>query len=160
MRYWTARQWWVSALSAVLLALGVGVLTGIVPNPYFVRLIATPWWGYPVWVVSSAMTGLLIGTYVAPGERRSRATNQRRTMWGSVLSWIAVGCPTCNKVVVLALGSSGAITWFEPLQPVLAVGALVLLGVALRSRLRNATSCPVPSGTRRKWRLTTPGRGR
>ena len=44
----------------------------------------------------------------------------------SRLAWFAVGCPVCNKLALLALGYSGAITWFTPVQPFLALGALIL----------------------------------
>ena len=49
----------------------------------------------------------------------------------------------CNKLVVIALGSVGARRWFEPFQPLLAALSIVLMFVALRSRLRNADACPV-----------------
>ena len=45
---------------------------------------------------------------------------------GSMLSLFAVGCPICNKLVVMAVGVSGALNWFAPLQPLLAGGSLVL----------------------------------
>ena len=53
-----------------------------------------------------------------------------------------MGCPVCNKLVLLALGSAGALTWFEPVQPVLQVLAIALLAWALRRRLRGELSCP------------------
>lgn len=67
-------------------------------------------------------------------------------MAGAFLAWFAVGCPVCNKFALLALGYSGAITWFAPFQPVLAVLALVLTGVALIVRLRGRVLCVLPSG--------------
>ena len=60
-----------------------------------------------------------------------------------MLSFFAVGCPVCNKLVVIALGTVGARRWFEPVQPLLAVASIVLMAVALRTRLRNADACPV-----------------
>ena len=64
-------------------------------------------------------------------------------MAGGILAWFAVGCPVCNKLALLALGYSGAITWFTPVQPFLALGALILTGVALVWRLRGQVACPV-----------------
>ncbi len=64
-------------------------------------------------------------------------------MAGGMLAWFAVGCPVCNKLALLALGYSGAITWFAPVQPFLALGALVLTSVALVWRLRGQVACPV-----------------
>jgi hypothetical protein len=64
---------------------------------------------------------------------------------GGLLAYFAVGCPVCNKLVVLALGATGALEFFAPLQPALAVLGVVVLGVALRARLRAARSCPLPA---------------
>jgi hypothetical protein len=47
--------------------------------------------------------------------------------------------------VILALGTTGARQWFEPLQPYLAVASIVLLVVALRIRLRGEVACPMPT---------------
>ncbi|MER7077757.1 hypothetical protein SAMN02982929_02218 [Saccharopolyspora kobensis] len=143
MREWTARHWSVAALVSAVVALVTGAVTGLVPNPLFTRMIEAPWWSYPVWIVSAVLSGLLVATYLAPSAQSEaeRTRDQRRNVVGAVLSFLAVGCPTCNKLVVLALGTSGAITWFGPLQPVLAIGSLALLGFALRARLRSARIC-------------------
>lgn len=61
-----------------------------------------------------------------------------------MVTFFAVGCPVCNKLVLLAVGTSGALAWFEPVQPVLSVLALGLLAWALIRRLRSEASCPVP----------------
>ena len=62
---------------------------------------------------------------------------------GGLLSFFAVGCPTCNKLVVVALGSTGALDWFAPAQPLLAGLSIAMLVWALRSRLRGEASCPI-----------------
>ncbi len=150
---WTLRQW----LAAVLGALGAGVVVGVatvlIPNPVFGRDIAPVWWNYPVWVVTSALMGLLAATYMQPSGDAAVApvleerTEQRTTRFGAVggvLAWFAVGCPVCNKLALLAFGYSGAITWFAPMQPALAVAALALTGAALVMRLSGQVECPVP----------------
>ena len=48
-------------------------------------------------------------------------------------------------IVLVALGSAGALTWFEPVQPVLSVAAIGVLAWALRARLRGEVSCAVPN---------------
>ena len=50
----------------------------------------------------------------------------------------------CNKLVLLALGYAGALQFFEPLQPYLAGGSILLLGVALVMRIRRERTCPLP----------------
>ena len=65
-----------------------------------------------------------------------------------MLTFFAVGCPVCNKLVLLALGASGAMTYFEPVQPVLSLLAVVLLAWALARRLRVQSACAIEPGGR------------
>ncbi len=144
MRAWTARRWATAAAATVVVALGIGLPTELIANPWFHRMMPTEWWNHPVWLASSVLSGLLVATYVRDG----RATEDRpsaRGGVGGVLAFFAVGCPVCNKLVVVALGTSGAMNWFAPVQPFLAVAALLLLAAALRSRLANERACRVPT---------------
>lgn len=160
LRMWTGRQVIVAAATAVGFALLVGVVTVLIPNPWFARDIDTVWWNYPVWILTAIGAGMLTATYVrTPGPAGSDAAtvpgasddsdspearrSARMGIAGGVLSWFAVGCPVCNKLALLALGYSGAITWFAPVQPFLALAAMVLTGVALVWRLRGQVACPV-----------------
>lgn len=163
LRAWTARQFLAAAGAAVAFGLLLGTATVLIPNPLFSREIPPVWWNYPVWVLTSVLAGMLAATYVRgrPGaaaidkaEENEQvpgrdSAGERRTsrfgVAGSLLAWFAVGCPVCNKFALLALGYSGAITWFAPVQPFLAVGALALTGVALVARLRGQVACPVPA---------------
>ena len=152
LQSWTIRRWVIAVAVAMIVILLVGLPTDVIPNPVFGRPVAVTWWSYPVLVVTGMLSGLLAATYVRDDrfiaadsltdadERVARAGG-----FAGVLSFFAVGCPVCNKLVVIALGTVGARRWFEPFQPLLAVGSVVLMAVALRARLRNATSCPVPA---------------
>ncbi|MFF6829812.1 hypothetical protein [Streptomyces longwoodensis] len=77
-----------------------------------------------------------------PAAQRPRTA---RALLGGLGSAFAVGCPICNKLVVLAIGVSGALSYWAPVQPVLAVASLALLGYALVRRLRTAEVCALPS---------------
>lgn len=151
---WSPRRWIVAALAAAAYLLVVAVPTDLIDTPWFTRDVPPTWWAWPSLILSAVLIGMLTATYVSergrgtstpdadrlePGGTRSR----RFGMTGSVLTFFAVGCPVCNKIVLLALGYAGALTWFEPLQPVLQAVAIVLLGWALAARLRGAISCPV-----------------
>lgn len=144
LRGWTTRQVWVAAGTAAGFGLFLGLATVLIPNTFFGRDIPPVWWNYPVWVLTSVLVGMLAATYVrGSGQERDRRTS-RLGVLGGVLAWFAVGCPVCNKLALLALGYSGAITWFAPVQPFLALGGLALTGVALVWRLRGQVACPVP----------------
>lgn len=143
---WSRRRWLSATAGAVATVLVVAIPTDLIPNPVFGREVGVTWWSWPVLVVTAALSGLLFATYVRePGtDAAAPAAVDRRGMAGGLLTYFAVGCPVCNKLVLLALGYSGALQWFAPVQPYLAVGAVVLLGWALRVRLAGALACPVP----------------
>lgn len=139
LRTWSARQWLVMAVSAMVAAVILGLATGSIPNPVTDRILPVPWWGYLHWTASAVLAGLLAATYTTTKQSRG---GERRATIGGVLSFFALGCPVCNKLVLLAVGASGALAWFAPLQPLLALLSLVLLAESLRRRLRGALVCP------------------
>lgn len=143
LRLWTARQWTAAAVGGLIVALLVALPTAVIPNPIFGRAIEVTWWSYPTVVIAGVLGGLLIGTYVrVPGAESVDQAMKLGTV-GGLVTFFAVGCPVCNKLVLLALGTSGAMSWFAPVQPFLALASLVLLAWALRMRLRRSVSCEV-----------------
>jgi hypothetical protein len=154
LRRWTPRQYLVATAAAAAIALVIGLPTDVIPNPVFGRPVPVTWWSYPTLVLTAVLGGLLAGTYVRRGVADDAAgavgapvdeidTPTRRGGLAGLLSFFAVGCPVCNKLVIVALGTTGARQWFEPVQPVLAVASIVLLGWALRTRLRFSESCRI-----------------
>lgn len=149
LRSWGRRQWVTAAVAALATLLVMGLPADLVPNPVFGRQIEAPWWAWPVLAVTSVLSGLLFATYVRNPARGVADEDPlgdrdgRRGLVGGVLTFFAVGCPVCNKIVLLALGYSGALRYFEPVQPIFALVAVGLLGWALRARLRGQVACPV-----------------
>ena len=136
----------VGLASAVVTALVIGIPTGIVETSWYHRMTPVLWWNYPVWVVSSLLTGALLATYVRDPDLEVPPTQGTKTFVGSALTIFAVGCPICNKLVVMVIGVSGALSLFAPIQPVLAVGSILLLTYALWARRRTAIACRVRVG--------------
>ncbi len=133
----------------------VALPTAVIPNPIFGRSIEVTWWSYPVVFLTGVLGGLLLATYVrepVPGDdagdgaaEASPEADRPLTLGavGGLVSFFAVGCPVCNKLVLIALGASGAISWFAPIQPFLAVASVILMAWALRARLRGEIACSV-----------------
>jgi hypothetical protein len=143
---WSSRRWVVAGGGAALTALLIGLPTEMIANPWFDRMTPVRTWDRPVWLLTSVLAGLLLATFVAAPPDGSRDDRDvRRGGLGGVLAFFAVGCPVCNKLVVLALGTTGAHTWFEPVQPILGLASLLLLGLALRARLRGERACALPA---------------
>lgn len=141
---WSRRQIAVAFLATTGFALAIGVPTGIVPTALYTRMTPVLWWNYPIWGLTAVLSGLVTATYVRD-PRDNRAANGFGTAsGGGLLAAFAVGCPICNKLVVAAVGISGALNLWLPLQPVLGAASVLLLAWALRRRLRGAGACPVP----------------
>ena len=156
IRTWPTSRWLVAAGTAVLTVLIVGVPTVLVPNPWFGRTVPPTWWAWPVLLVTAALSGLVTATYVRAPASSAVDSSSRSGLVGGFLAYLAVGCPVCNKVALLALGSAGALQWFAPLQPVLALAGVGLLAYALRRRLGGEKSCPVTLVPRRSDEARTP----
>jgi hypothetical protein len=146
IRTWSRRHVLVAGVAAVLVALAIGLPTDVIPNPVFGRPVPVTWWSYPTLAVTAVLGGLLAATYVSdragsPTSLDDMDAPTRRGGIAGLLSFFAVGCPVCNKLVIVALGTTGARQWFEPIQPALAVASIVLLAWALRGRLRSSATC-------------------
>jgi hypothetical protein len=138
-----ARRITIGSAAAVASALAIGIPTGIIETSWYTRMTPVLWWNYPVWAMSAVLTGALVVTYVRDPAVPVPATQGGKTFLGGMLSLFAVGCPICNKLVVMAIGVTGALNWFAPIQPLLAIGSLGLLVYALWARRRAAIQCRI-----------------
>lgn len=148
LKDWPASRWAFALAVSVVSALIIGLPTDVIANPVFGRQ-GTPVepWAPTVLVITALLSGMLAATYFRVGSTAAADGDLDRPTrlggFGGLLSFFAVGCPICNKLVVIALGTSGAFTWFAPVQPYLGAIAIGLLVWALIVRLRGEVACPV-----------------
>jgi hypothetical protein len=119
----------------------------MVPNPLFRRMTPTQPVEVVLWAVASVLMGLTLAARSLP--KAVACTSEGRIATSGILTYLAAGCPICNKVVVALLGVSGALTYFAPLQPLLGLAAVVLLATTLKRSLvaaseqsRGRDACP------------------
>ncbi|MFE7214703.1 hypothetical protein ACFU93_33125 [Streptomyces sp. NPDC057611] len=145
LRRWPRRRWAAVAAATPLVVLVLGVPTALVPTPLFSRSVPPVWWNYPMLLLTAVLSAVVLATYVRTGPVAGRddATGRSLGSAGAVLSFLAVGCPVCNKAALLLLGASGALSYWAPLQPAVAVLTLVLLAEAALRRLATEAVCPV-----------------
>jgi len=142
LRLFGLRGWFVAALGTTMALVLIGIPAAVVDSPLFVRMIPTRPQDYVIWVVSAVLVGLIAGTYTS----RTPSNNEGKVFSGGMLSFLAVGCPICNKLVVLMLGTSGALTFFGPAQLYIGLASLGLLGWTFSLRARSVAGvCPLPS---------------
>lgn len=96
---------------AILTVVGVGLVTELVPNPMFVRMVPRS----PPDSAFLVLTALLAGAYV------TQAT------WLDDLP---------GDTGAIAVSSSAIVTYFDPLRPVVGVASVVLFGGAIYYRHR------------------------
>jgi hypothetical protein len=140
---------WAAAW-AVVSGVAFGLVSAIIPNPVFGRSVPPTDAGIAIWLVSSPLMGLLIATYTAPpvaavptplvmlspGPPADERRGSLLASVGSFGAFLAIGCPVCNKVALVLLGTSGALSLWAPIQPLVGVASLVLLAGTLAWRLR------------------------
>lgn len=154
---------WAAAWSVASLV-AFGVVSAIIPNPIFGRQIAPEPFAIAVWIASAPLTGLVLATYTAPSPAAAPAAvplgptpavaplpapaQRDGSTLGALASlgaFLAIGCPVCNKVALVLLGTSGALSVWAPIQPILGGASLALLAgtLAWRMRLRaRGAACP------------------
>jgi hypothetical protein len=134
----------LAVAAAGLYVVALGIPAGIIPNPLFHRVVPPDIWNLLFWIAPAVLSGPLAATYLVPWPTACRVGG--RAGAGGMLSFLAAGCPVCNKLVVLAVGASGALAYYRPLQPLLGAVSVVLLGLALRVRLRIHAGGSRPAG--------------
>ena len=142
------RFWGLSVLYSLGAALLIGIPTVLIPNSLFHRMTPSGLQDYIIWTISTLLIGpvmALATLYPAmtPTNQVKRGEGVRLS-GATLLSFFSVGCPICNKIVVLLLGISGAMTFFNPLRPFLGIASIVLLATTLFLRVRVLRhGCPV-----------------
>lgn len=131
----------VAAAAAVLIAVVSAIPTAIIANPWFTRMTPVYADQYFFWLGTSVLAGALLATYL-PGRSLRGSVGGAG---GGALAYLAIGCPICNKLIVGLLGVSGALSYFQPIQPFLGGVGLVLVAAALAYRMRDLSrgSCRV-----------------
>lgn len=141
LRQFGLRGWLLALVGAASTLFLIGVPTAIIDNPWFIRMTPTRTQDYAIWIATALLAGLVVGTFARSPARGGEG----KVLSGGLLSFLAVGCAVCNKLVVLLLGVSGALTFFAPVQIYLGLASLALLAWSFRLRARAiAGSCPIP----------------
>ena len=135
------RYWATAAAYALVAAAVIGIPTRVIPNPWFSRMTPTRPEDYAFLVASSALLGMTLPL------RPLVTADPVRPAGSGFATFLAVGCPVCNKLVVALLGVGGALSWFAPIQPVLGLAAVIFLLGGLRQRLRTIglRACALPA---------------
>lgn len=143
--------WPRTVVYGVIAAVLIGIPSDLIDTPIFGRPIDARWLDWVILATTSALIGLILA--IRPPSSAETGTEEAverqgtTTVWGGLVSFLAVGCPVCNQAVVALVGISGALSWWAPVQPFVGLAAVALLVWTLRKRLRTyrAVACPIPA---------------
>lgn len=145
LRSYSPAAWLVTIVGTASALLLIGIPTRLIANGWFIRMTPTRVQDYVIWVLSALLIGLIVGSFALG---RATQAGDAKLVSGGMFSYLAVGCPVCNKLVVFVIGTSGALTFFGPLQLYIGIGSVLLLAWTLVLRARALTlGCTVASTT-------------
>ncbi|MGH1493265.1 MAG: hypothetical protein ACRBK7_28355 [Acidimicrobiales bacterium] len=139
------RRTWLRVLPiAAIAAVVIAIPSDLIDNPIFGRPVEPRSIDYVILAITAGLIGLILA--IRPTKSDDTERQETRTMLGGFVSFLAVGCPVCNQLVVALVGTSGALSWWAPVQPIVGLIAVGLLLYTLRMRLNTyrLTACPLP----------------
>ncbi len=124
----------IGLASGISFFLLFGIVTAVVPNYWFTRMIPTTQFDWFFLMISSLLIGVYIGVHFYK-KQTARSCNVA-AMSGSIGSFFAFACPICSKLLVILFGATALLTYFEPYRPILGFVSAILLGTALYWRIK------------------------
>ncbi len=112
-------------ISGLVFFILLGSVSAIIPNSFFSRMTGISSFDWIILISTSILGGLYVGLYSFIKSNKKKGVNC--ATGGGVLSFLAFACPVCNKLILLVLGFSGAMTYFAPIQPILGILGVLLL---------------------------------
>ena len=131
----------------ILFAAGSFILFGSVAalweNPFFIRM--TPAGGFEIALLAGL--SILMGAYVVV---KRPACSMKTAGTGTILNFLGIACPVCNKILLLIFGGEMLLTYFEPVRVYVAAAGVLVMCIAVmyewRERGRIAQSTALQQG--------------
>jgi hypothetical protein len=114
-----------------------GAVTGLAPNPIYVRMVERT----PADYLFLVATSVFAAAFVYQRSFAEEPVGDRVAVGGIVGGFLAFGCPICNTVLLLLFGSSALLTSFDPIRPFLGVASVALFAGLLFFQRRRRTRC-------------------
>ena len=128
-------------VAAVMFAT-LGTVAALWTNPFFMRMTPTSGFEVALLLLQSALAGIYVGL------PRSQC-GIRTAGFGAVVGFLGIACPVCNKVLVILIGSTLLLEYFEPVRLYVALAGVALLAIALWLKLARSECIEVAVGAGR-----------
>jgi hypothetical protein len=114
-----------------------GTVTGLLPNPVYVRMVSRTPADYLFLVATAAFAG----AFVYQRSLAEEPTGDGFAAGGVIGGFLAFGCPICNAVLLALFSSSALMTYFDPFRPVLGAVSVVFFAAFLVYQRRRCEVC-------------------
>lgn len=116
------------AAAAAAMFVLLGTLAALWNNPFFMRM--TPAGGFEIGLLllQSVLAGVYLGLPASPCGKRTAGA-------GAIVGFLGIACPVCNKLLVLLVGGTLLLEYFEPIRLYVALGGALLLAAAVWLKL-------------------------
>lgn len=128
---------------AAAMFVGLGTVAALWTNPLFARMTPTSGFEIALLLLQSALAGIYVGLPRSPCGKGTAGA-------GAVIGFLGIACPVCNKILVLLVGSTLLLEYFEPVRLYVALGGVVLLAAAIWLKLArpDCVRAPPPAAWR------------
>jgi len=125
----------IGVIVSVVLFFVLGSVSALIPNPFFVRMVESTSLDWIFLISSSVLLGIYTGIHYYKKTVVNACTTTSYA--GGIGSFLAFGCPICNKLLIILFGTTALMTYFDPYRSILGFGSIVILLVAIFWRIRN-----------------------
>ncbi len=133
-------------LSGTAFLLLFGILSAIIPTPFFKRMDPALFLDYFFLVATAALVGVFVALHIIHKSKKCTLPAASGALGG----FVGFSCALCNKLLIFLLGVGGVVALIRPYQPVLGfIGVgLLLLAVVRKIKAIRLFSSAV---TETKW---------
>lgn len=137
---------WITVVKGAAVSIGLfllfGIVTDLLPNPLYVRMVPRTLFDYTFLV----LTSLFAGIYAAQQSTTNRPNGDRLAISSTIVGFLSFGCPICNVFLLALFSNSMLMTYLNPYRPILGVISVALFaGLLYYNRQQDCRSCGQPA---------------
>ncbi len=129
-KYIRKEEWKNILFYFLVITLLFGTVTALWVNPFFIRKIEVKNLDYVIFAFYAILGSLYMGI-----DNKTCAINKKNGYFGGLLGFLGFACPTCNMILVMLVGNSILLTYFEPIRHIVGFIGVFLLFRGVYSKI-------------------------